>query len=153
MISINQAIAQKQFKDPLEKVIVNLLYTNGWLVGKQNEWLKEFDLSIQQYNVLRILRGQFPKPASVNLLIERMLDKNSNSSRLVEKLRKKGLVDRNQCPEDRRQVDVSITEKGMDVLFEADKKFDLLLNQLGSLTNKEAETLSQLLDKLRHINS
>jgi len=150
MESINEVIQQKSFKNPLEKVIVNILYTNGWLSTKQNEWLKPFELSIQQYNVLRILRGQHPKPASVNLLIERMLDKNSNSSRLVEKLRKKDLVSRTQCQEDRRQVDVSITDKGLKLLSESDKEFKNLLSELGQLTAKESETLSSLLDKLRH---
>lgn len=149
MTSINEAIQQDQFREPLEKVIVNILFTHSWLSGIQNKWLKPYDLSIQQYNILRILRGQHPKPASVNKLIERMLDKNSNSSRLVEKLRKKGMVERTECERDRRQVDVRITEKGLKQLDELDDRFPELLNQLGALSKAEAEQLSGLLDKLR----
>lgn len=151
MTSINEAIQQKQFKSPMEKVVINVLYTNGWLTTKQNTWLKLFDLSIQQYNVLRILRGQHPQPASVNLLISRMLDKNSNSSRLVEKLRKKELVERSACAKDRRQVDVCITEKGLKLLADADKEVNKFFRSLGQLSENEAETLSKLLDKFRNI--
>jgi len=98
---------------------------------------------------LRILRGQYPKPASINLLIERMLDKMSNASRLVDKLHAKGLVERRQCASDKRQVDVIISKKGMRMLDQIDKVINSLEDQLGKLSKQEAKTLNDLLDKLR----
>ena len=110
---------------------------------------KQFGVTLPQYNVLRILRGQFPKPATVNLLIERMLDKTSNASRIVDKLEAKELVTRTQCPTDRRTVDILITEKGLTLLKQID---ELNLGKLmgeENLTPEEAEQLSALLDKVR----
>jgi DNA-binding MarR family transcriptional regulator len=104
---------------------------------------------LPQYNILRILRGQYPKPATVNLLIERMLDKTSNASRIVDKLVAKGLVSRTQCEHDRRTVDVLITQAGLDLLerIAADTKDSFF--GLQHLTEAEAETFNQLLDKIR----
>lgn len=145
---IEDEIKQKGFKSNKEKALVNLLFTHHWIKEKQSKTHKEFGLSSQQFNILRILRGQHPKPASVKLLTERMLDKMSNASRLVDKLLEKGLVDRHYCPNDRRQVDVLITKKGLDLIGAASLKGDLLLEQLA-ITDKEAETLSNILDKMR----
>ena len=130
-------------------MLLNILFTSGWLSTKHSTNLKPYGISPQQFNVLRILRGQHPKPASVNLLIDRMLDKNSNASRLVEKLRLKKLVERTICPEDRRAVNVIITQKGLDLLAELDKHETSFLKDLKNLTDKEAEQLNHLLDKLR----
>jgi len=107
-------------------------------------------LTIQQYNVLRILRGQFPNPIKVSDITERMLDKMSNASRLVDKLVAKKLVLRTECPSDRRAVDVVITEKGLELLKQLDDRqgdWDTLLQD--KLTSDEATTLSHLLDRLR----
>ena len=149
MTTINQAI-KSNFKNDFQKVVVNLFYTSGIVTALQNEVLKPFDLSIQQYNILRILKGQHPNPASVNLLIDRMLDKNSNASRLVEKLRKKNLLERKTCKNDRRQVDIFITQKGIDLL----KKIEPSINKLGgtssNFTQNDAKRLSKLLDKFRN---
>jgi DNA-binding MarR family transcriptional regulator len=98
---------------------------------------------------LRILRGQHPNPVTINLLIERMLDKNSNASRLVEKLRLKKLVERAVSTDDRRAVNVIITQKGLALLTELDKLEEVFLKELKSITAKEAELLSSLLDKIR----
>ena len=100
-----------------------------------------------QFNILRILRGQHPQPATINLLIERMLDKTSNASRLVDKLEAKGLVTRNQCPNDRRTVDVMITAAGLNLLLQMDKED--IYQSLNNLTDQEAEQLNLLLDKIR----
>jgi DNA-binding MarR family transcriptional regulator len=131
-------------------MLINLLFTSSWLNSKQACSLKPYDISTQQYNILRILRGQHPKPATVNLLIDRMFDKNSNASRLVEKLRLKKLVERAICPDDRRAVNVIITQKGLDLLIELDDCEEHCVNELKILSNKEAEQLNTLLDKLRN---
>ena len=113
MGKIEDAIQQKEFKDPYNKAVVNLLFTHSYLVTSQNTLFKPHDLSPEQYNVLRILRGQNGVPTTVSSIQERMLNKMSNASRLVEKLKMKDLVRREECPTDRRQVDVLITEKGI----------------------------------------
>ena len=111
--------------------------------------MKAFGISPQQYNILRILKGQFPNAASVNLLIERMLDKMSNASRLVEKLKQKGLVERKTCEKDRRQVDVLITDKGIKLLEEMNTKLKDIQSDYQTITEEEARELNRLLDKLR----
>lgn len=146
---IEDDIKQAHFPDVYEKVLVNLLFTGSWLNGHQLQWLKPHDLSPQQYNILRILRGQHPNPARVQLLKERMLDKMSNVSRLVEKLRMKGLLERHTCVTDRRAVDIVITAKGLDLLATLDEMLQEELARYHSLTPAQAHQLSDLLDKLR----
>ena len=148
-MKIEQAIKQEKFHDEYHKLFLNLMYTAGWLNIRQIQFFKQYDLSPQQYNILRILRGQHPKPASVNLLIERMLDKMSNASRLVDKLDAKGLVERKQCAVDKRQVDVLITKKGMKLLEQIDKEIPTLDNMVDGLTKQDAKTMNELLDKMR----
>ncbi|OGU46052.1 MAG: hypothetical protein A2000_05365 [Ignavibacteria bacterium GWB2_36_8] len=129
--------------------MVNIIFSYNWLLKNHFKLLKPYDLTIQQFNILRILRGQYPNPATVKLLKERMLDKMSDASRLVEKLRSKGLVDRKVSDKSRRNVDVLITQKGLDLLAEIDKKnseFDQLIENLDT---RETEQLNNLLDKLR----
>ncbi|RYF63611.1 MAG: MarR family transcriptional regulator, partial [Cytophagaceae bacterium] len=150
-MSIETDIKQSApFKSSYHRVIVNLIYTTNWLADSQTQLLKPFKLTIQQYNVLRILRGQFPNPIKVSDITERMLDKMSNASRLVDKLVAKKLVLRTECPSDRRAVDVVITEKGLELLKQLDDRqgdWDTLLQD--KLTSDEATTLSHLLDRLR----
>lgn len=148
-MKIEDEIKQQKFNSMKEKAVVNLLFTYNWLKDSRGSHLKEFDLSTQQFNVLRILKGQYPNPASVKLLIERMLDKSSNASRLVDKLEAKGLVDRTSCPNDRRQVDVVINKKGLDLIERAS---EASLNHLHgmNITEEEAEALSNILDKMRN---
>ncbi len=153
-MQIEEAIVQqKGFTSEYEKMVVNLLYTSSWLQINQVRFFKQFDISPEQYNVLRILRGQHPKSASVCLIQERMLDKMSNASRLVEKLKQKELVCRKECPLDRRQVDVSITEKGLKLLDEIEEKSERLSDFTKALNKNEALTLNTLLDKLRTSNN
>ena len=150
-MSIETDIKQSApFKSSYQRVIVNLIYTANWLTGNQTQLLKPSKLTLQQYNVLRILRGQFPNPIKVSDITERMLDKMSNASRLVDKLVVKKLVLRTECPSDRRAVDVIITEKGLELLKQLDVRQsepDTLLQE--KLTVDEANTLSHLLDRLR----
>lgn len=128
---------------------VNLMYTNGWVCDEQMRLLKPYGLTIQQYNVLRILRGQFPNPVKVADITERMLDKMSNASRLVDKLLAKELAQRTECPNDRRAVDVVITEKGLDLLKIMDHHQNQWEQRFHNITEEEADELNRLLDKLR----
>lgn len=148
-MEIEKEIVQSKFKSPLHKAVVNLLFTSSWLSYKQSSHLKPFGLTMQQYNILRILRGQHPKPATITLLTERMIDKMSNASRLVDKLQAKGLVDRSICPSDRRQAHVIINTAGLELLLRMDKALDEADASLGQLGDAELEQLSNLLDRLR----
>lgn len=148
-MKIEDAIKQKNFGSEVEKMVVNLIYTGNWILNTNAQALKPLGLTTQQFNVLRILKGQHPKPAAIGLVNERMLDKMSNASRLVEKLRKKGLVERTPCPEDRRQVDVKLTAEGLAVLNEANAQILNASKKFNALSQKEITTLNELLDKLR----
>ena len=148
-MGISEDIKQEKFTSQLSKCIINIIYTNSWLNQRQMEVLKPYGLTTPQYNILRILRGQYPQPATINLLIDRMLDKSSNASRIVDKLESKGLVKRTQCPEDRRAVDVKISEAGLEVLKKLDDELMVREKGMVNLTEAESAMLSDLLDKLR----
>ena len=148
-MKIEEEIKQKSFRSEFQKLAVNLMFTHGWLMASNKLLLQEYEITITQYNILRILRGQYPKPISINLLKERMLDKMSDTSRLVERLRTKGLVDRKVCRKDRRKSDVKITEKGLELLKELDHIDEESENLFSNLSKKEATLLNDLLDKLR----
>lgn len=149
-MDIEKEIGQSvSFKSALHRAAVNVLYTASWLHMKNSESLKPYDLTPQQFNILRILRGQHPKPATVNLLMQRMLDKSSNASRLVDRLLEKGFVTRQTNKQDKRAVDVFITAKGLEVLGSIDKNIGILEYHLTGVSEEEAATLSALLDKLR----
>lgn len=147
---IEQAIQQKQFKHEYERLAVNLVYTEHFFDARFTALLKPFKLTRQQFNILRILRGQYPNAASVNLLIERMIDRSSNASRIVDRLEAKKLVTRKACPSDRRKMDVKITAAGLDLLQHLDGVLEEHFKAYSSLTEKEARTLNTLLDKLRN---
>ncbi len=148
-MNIEKEIFQPKFKSKNHKTIVNIIYTFNWLYEKQFNFIKPFGLTVQQFNILRILRGQYPKPATVKLLKERMLDKMSDASRLVEKLRAKGFVDRKLCDKDRRNVDVVITNEGLALLEKIDEKEKEAEDLLKNLKSEELDLLNDLLDKIR----
>lgn len=148
-MKIEDEIKQKKFNNETQKLIVNLLYTSSWLTNLNAQFLKPFGITPQQYNIMRILRGQHPNAATINLLQERMLDRMSNASRLVEKLRVKELVARCVSKDDRRAVDVMITEKGLNVLKEIDILFPEIESKLQNVDRDETKMLNDLLDKLR----
>lgn len=135
--------------DAYQNLAVNLLHTGSWLRAHQLHWLKPYGITPEQYNILRILRGQHPEPATVKRIRARMIDRMSNVSRLVEKLRVKGLVDRCICPDDRRAVDILITDDGLAVLEALDATLPRLLKTFQTLSVEEATQLMALLDKLR----
>ncbi|MBC6988483.1 MULTISPECIES: MarR family winged helix-turn-helix transcriptional regulator [Hymenobacter] len=147
-MKIEDEIKQRTFKNEYQKAYINTVYTAGWLEQRQAAAFRDFGITLPQYNVLRILRGQHPKPSTVNLLIERMLDKTSNASRIVDKLEAKQLVTRTVCPSNRRAVDIRITEQGLNLLLSMDE----VANQhtgLSNLSEGEAAQLNALLDKIR----
>jgi DNA-binding MarR family transcriptional regulator len=148
-MSIETDIKQKKFRSPFQKLALNLVYTTKWLEYKQLESFKEHDITPQQYNVLRILRGQQGNPIKVSDITERMLDKSSNTSRLVDKLLAKNLAKRTSCESDRRAVDVVITEEGLDLLKVLDPIIEGWENRFNIISEAEAEQISALLDKLR----
>ena len=148
-MKLEEEIKQSKFRNEYHKLAVNVIYTYGWFSNIQSQLFADHGITINQYNILRILRGQHPNPASINLLKERMLDKMSDASRLVERLRIKGLVKRDLSSHDRRCVDVLITEKGLKLLSKIDQldhKGDAILKNLSS---EEVKILNDLLDKLR----
>ncbi len=132
------------------KTVINIAYTSR-VIEMATSVFKDFNLTNQQYNVLRILRGQKGKPANLSTLQERMIDRNSNTTRLVDKLIQKKLVTRKVCPENRRKIEILITEKGLSVLKELDPIItEANQNAVKNLNTEELETLNNLLDKLRN---
>jgi MarR family 2-MHQ and catechol resistance regulon transcriptional repressor len=148
-MSIDQDILQSKFRNEHQKAIVNLLYTYNWVTEKSKELFASEDITPQQFNILRILRGSHPTPLSTLQIRERMLDKMSDTSRIVDRLIAKGLVKKGICKDDRRLVDVMITEKGKKLLERLDARQDEIDNIIGNLSKKEATSLSELLDKIR----
>lgn len=148
-MKLEDEIKQQSFRNEYQKLAVNLIFTGSWINFKSYEMLKPFKLTTQQFNILRILRGQYPNPATVNLLIERMMDKMSNASRIVDKLVGKKLVERKLKEDDRRCVDVIITDKGLKLLDKIEAGEKQMERTFETLTVKEAKELNTLLDKLR----
>ena len=148
---LEDEIKQPAFKSEAHKAFLNVLYTAGYLGQQQAASFKAYGLTPPQYNILRILRGQHPRPATVALLIERMLDKTSNASRIVDKLEDKALVTRKVCPTNRRAVDILITPAGLNLLrqLDGDERADLLGGGLRHLSEAEMQQLNYLLDKIR----
>lgn len=148
-MSLEQELKQPQFTSEHQKAMVNILFTASWLNQKNSSHLKKFNLTPEQFNVLRILRGSNPKPMRLADIAERMIERNSNCTRLVEKLRIKGYVKRVLCEGNRRQVDISITPAGLKLLAEIDLEYEKWLAELGGITSIEAHDLNRMLDKLR----
>jgi DNA-binding MarR family transcriptional regulator len=137
--------------DNSKKIILNIFYTQNIINDKLSEILRPFDLSAEQFNVLRILRGQKGNPANMCVIQERMLAKTSNTTRLVDKLLIKELVTREVCSENRRKIEVLITQKGLDVLKNLDSKIVEYENSFSkNLNAEELDLLNQLLEKYRN---
>lgn len=139
----------KAFRSEYNKAIVNLIFTYNWFETHSKSFFQEFDITSQQFNVLRILKGQLPNPSTINLLKERMLDKMSDASRLVERLRLKGLVERSKASADKRAVDIFISPKGENLLAKIELNMAQFEGKFKNLTEDEVKTLNKLLDKLR----
>lgn len=148
-MGIEKDIQQTRFGNAHQKAAVNLIYTIGWMRDKTKCIFEAEDITAQQFNILRILRGSFPQPLSTLQIRERMLEKMSDTSRIVDRLINKGLVKKLTCKSDRRLVDVIITDKGKKLLEKLDLRQDELDAVLGKLSEKDATVLSDLLDKIR----
>lgn len=150
-MKLEDEIKQKKFKSEYEKAVLNITVSYNWMNVMVSKMMKEFGITPQQYNVLRILKGQYPNPATVNLIGSRMLDKMSNASRIVDKLYAKQYVERKSCEKDRRAVDVVLTEKGIKLLDEATiRLYELFDEKSKALTTEETQQLNYLLDKFRN---
>jgi DNA-binding MarR family transcriptional regulator len=148
-VKLEDEIKQKKFQNEYHKLALNILFTGRWMENNNARFFKQYDLTTQQYNVLRILRGQHPNAASVGDVLSRMLDKSSNITRLVDKLADKKLVTRCENPDNRRMQELKITDMGLDLLKEIDAPMSESMDTLKILTVKEAEHLNLLLDRIR----
>jgi DNA-binding MarR family transcriptional regulator len=148
-MSLEEDIKQEKFENEFQKVAVNLLFTSSWLYNINADRLKAHDITPEQFNVLRILRGSHPKALMLAEVTCRMIDKSSNATRLVEKLRLKGLVKREICEGNRRQVDIFITDKGLAILKKIDAEESNWISMLKNISKTEAQELNRVLDKLR----
>jgi len=148
-MSLEKDIKQEKFSTEYEKAVINVLYTSSWLHNINSGRLKPHGITPEQFNVLRILRGSLPNPMMLADITSRMIDKSSNATRLVEKLRQKGLLKREICENNRRQVDILITDKGLSVLKKIDAESEEWLSALKTISKSEASELNRILDKLR----
>ena len=146
--NIGQVIHQNHFENPYQKILIGLMVVNSRLEERQNVLLKRYDLSIQQYNVLRILRGQYPNQCTLQLVKERMIDRMSDVSRIVERLRKNDFLTRVTKPMDRRAVDILITEKGLALLKSIDQELDYFYQPIKKLSHEDTSHFAVLLEKL-----
>jgi DNA-binding MarR family transcriptional regulator len=149
IMSLEKDISQVAFRNLQQKSMVNIIYTYHWVVERIKQFLSDEDITLQQYNILRILRGSYPKPLSTLQIRERMLDKMSDTSRIVDRLRLKGLVQKSVARTDKRLVDVLISDKGRKLLEKLDAGNEQLDGIIHGLTEEEMITLNRMLDKLR----
>lgn len=149
-MSIEKDIKQKSFKNPYNKVTVNVMFTTGWLFNKYAKILRPYNLTEQQYSVLKILRECYPRTSTVNYILEGMIDKMSNASRLVDKLVAKDLAKKVKSQFDLRSVDILLTEKGIVLMDELTKIMHEYENSFYGLDEKEIKLLNSLLEKLRN---
>lgn len=149
MGTISDDIRQPRFRSESQKAIINLIHTYNQMSGQMMALLSGFGLTMQQFNILRILKGQYPNPSTNNLVKERMLDRNSDVTRLIDRMIKAGLVTRTSCEKDRRRVDILITQKGLDLLKAIEPHEVAMDNLAGGLSEAELAQLNHLLDKLR----
>ena len=152
-MGIEKDINQQHFQSEGQKAIINLIYTYNWVTERLRTFLAEEDITMQQFNILRILRGSDPMPLSTLTIRERMLDKMSDTSRIVDRLLLKGWVDKKMCTADKRLVDIFITKEGKKLLERIDKKSDAMNATTAALSDAELEQLNQLLDKVRTLSN
>ncbi len=148
-MSLEEELRVSKFKSSKHRLIVNLLYTHNWMTSQMQVIFKRHGVTNQQYNILRILRGSNPKPCTIQLLKQRMLDKQPDVSRLIDRLEAKSLVSRTINLEDRRKMDVIITEKGLALLKEMDPAVSGFDDVFAGLADEEADQINKLLDKAR----
>ena len=146
---IEDQIQQRAFSNEWHKLRVNLMYTSNWLRGELTQFLKPFGVTQQQFNILRILHGQYPGTLSTQQLRDQLIDRMSDTSRLVDRLQQKGLACKDECSKDKRLVDITITKKGLELLCQIDERMTELDDTMQSINEQEAKVLNKLLDRLR----
>lgn len=147
-MTLEEEIKQSKFNSKQQRAMLNIIFTAGYINLEQTRLFKPYKISAQQFNVLRILRGQKGNPVSIGLIQDRMLDKQSNASRLIDKLEEKKMVVRAICPEDKRQMNITITNVGLDILSELDKKLNEMETS-NKISNEEADLINTILNKIR----
>lgn len=147
-MGIEKDIQQTNFRNEFQKMGINIIYTANWLNEKMGQILATEDITQQQYNILRILRGS-DAPLSTLKIRERMLDKMSDTSRIVDRLIVKGLVEKTACIKDKRLVDITVSKKGLQLLEKLDSLNEHIDSILKGVNEKEAQAMNQILDKLR----
>ena len=150
-MSLEEDINQQKFRNEYQKAGINIIFTFNWMNEKMRSLFEEHELTSQQFNILRILRGA-GQPLSTLQIRQRMLDKMSDTSRIVDRLIIKGLVKKTICKTDRRLVDGTITDKGKKLLLKLDEHQDEMDKVVGNLSETEAKQLNELLDKIRKSN-
>lgn len=146
---IEEEIKQYKFRNIHQKLMINLFYTYNALSSKMQDLLRDEKLTMQQFNILRILRGQYPDPVTNSMLKDRMLDKNSDVTRILDRMIRDGLAKRANCESDRRRVDITITEKGLELLKRIDTRNQEMDDIAAGLSSDEAQIFNDMLDKLR----
>lgn len=148
-MGLENEINQSSFRSEDQKAIVNIIFTYHWVTEQVKSILAKEDITMQQYNILRILRGSHPAPLSTLTIRERMLDKMSDTSRIVDRMLKKGLVVKRICSNDKRLVDVNLTDEGLVMLLRLDDTMDEMDKISSGLNQEELKSLNHLLDKIR----
>lgn len=148
-MNIKEEIKQSRFRNIYQETAINIIYTSGWLANLHKDFFSQFGITSQQFNILSILRGQHPNQISGSEIKSRMMDKNSDVSRLLDRLLLKKLIVKNKSPEDKRAASIKISEQGLELLKKSDAQVSSLDNIMSNLTEAEANQLSRLLDKLR----
>ncbi|MEQ8425951.1 MAG: MarR family transcriptional regulator [Cyclobacteriaceae bacterium] len=149
MTKIKEEIKQTSFRNQYQEAAINIIYTSGWLANRHKDFFAQFGITAQQYNILSILRGQMPNKISGSEIKSRMMDKNSDVSRLLDRLILKDLIVKRKCPDDKRAADIEISTEGLELLKAIDAKTEGLDRILSGVTENEAKQLSALLDKVR----
>jgi DNA-binding MarR family transcriptional regulator len=147
---LEDEIKVSKFRNRRQKLHVNLIYTHSWVVGRAQKTFQAHGITMQQFNILRILRGQYPEPSTIQLLKERMLDKQPDASRLIDRLCQKEYVASTVCKDDRRKVDVVITDAGLALLERMEDDVNALEKVYETLTDPEIDQLNDLLDRIRN---
>lgn len=148
-MGIEKEISYHQFKSEYEKILVNIYYTNNWLFEKYEQTLSKYNLTAQQFNVLKILFASYPKPIMISNIKERMMDKNSDITRIVDRLLSKNLISRRRDQSNRRKVIVKLNVIGYHLMVKMNKEVEVFENLVTHLSPKEAIMLNKLLDKVR----
>ena len=148
-MNTQSTIKARKFQNEHHKLRVNIMHTYGWIRSRMKIYLDQFELTQQQFNVLRILRGNHPEPLTTRVITERMIDRNADTSRVVDRLIIKELVRKVPCYQDKRLVHVHITDKGLGLLEKMDEKRDQLDAITSKLSDDQAKVLNDLLDELR----